>query len=547
MILSEAQIESLAEQTLARIDAPADAALLLEGSIAEGFGNSRSDIDFLLIADQEADMPTMPTIFFIDGRRVEIRTRSVGQITRHLLEVGGHKGRVTKLDEHLLNRCQRVLRGYPVRRPDLITKVRENLAYDAFATVMTKWWAEYARQSVRHAVVLNSLGQDEQAAVWAKAGLQQAAKSWAARNGETYLEPKWLSLQLDRLAADPLVARYWQAETTADRIRLAAALGVTGCADTPDRLLVERPREVTTWQIGDRVHLVRDRQDVFVLGAAAARVWRRIVWGRPLSTLGEEGDLIATFVRYGLIRVSWKGATITPRLPMAAPLGSVTPPPAMTMPILSIAGATPAHPRSIDLVPLPAPRFAAAAMALIWGNVMVENAVEDLRGALDREQWRVAALATARAVNGGLRALLCAHGVSPLPSDPELIGCLDLLPAPQPRIAELARRLSNADPRGHDLPNADHRGDEPARRLPDAGNRGDELAEFIAAVRAAAGGEAFPSSFDSADGWQRTLDIGYDWLRLGAYLDQQLPLDEAQDLLSSGGAQPHPTSAKEAG
>ncbi|GAA0570322.1 hypothetical protein GCM10010172_63440 [Paractinoplanes ferrugineus] len=518
MILSEAQIASLAEQTLARISAPADAALLLEGSIAEGFGNSRSDIDFLLVADQEADMPTMPTIFFVDGRRVEIRTRSVGQITRHLLDVAGHRGRITRLDEHLLNRCQRFLRGYPVRGADLIRKVRDNLAYEDFAAVMTKWWAEHARQSVRHAVMLTALGQPEPAAGWMRAGLQQAAKSWAARHGETYLEPKWLSLQLDRLAADPLVERYRRGEAT------AADLGVTGCDERPGQLTVERPREVTTWQIGDRVHLVRDRQDVFVLGAEAARAWRRIVWGRPLVSPADPpgtGDLVAAFVRFGLIRVAWRGSDITPRLPLAAPAGSVTPAPAMTQPILSISGANPTHPRSIDLVPLPAHRFAAAAMALVWGNVMVENAVEDLRGALDREQWGVAALATARAVNGGLRALLCAHGVSPLPSDPDLIHRLDLLPTPQPRIAELARSLSDGTP---DLT---------------------ALAEFVTAVRAATGGDAFPSSFDSADGWQHTLDIGYDWLRLGAYLDQQLPLDEAQDLLSSGGAQPH-TTTKEA-
>ena len=523
MILTEAQIASLAEQTLARIDAPGDAALLLEGSIAEGFGNSRSDIDFLLIVDQEADMPTMPTIFFIDGRRVEIRTRSVGQISRHLLEVAAYAGRTPRriagLDEHLLNRCQRFLHGYPVRGADLIRKVRENLADDVFAAVMTAWWAEYARHSVRHAIMLAALGQHDQAAVWARAGLQQAAKSWAARNGETYLEPKWLSLQLDRLAADPLVARYWATDSTGEIIRLVADLGVTGCADTPDRLVVERPREVTTWQIGDRVHLVRDRRDVFVLGTEAAGAWRRVVWGRPLSSIADQGDLVASFVRFGLIRFSWKGAAIAPRLPMAAPLGSVTPAPAMTLPILSITGAKPAHPRAIGLLPMPAQRFAAAAMALVWGNVMVENACEDLRGALDREQWRVAALAAARAVNGGLRALLCAYGVSPLPSDPELIAGLGLIPAPPPRIGELARRLSA--------------GATPADRLLD------EVTEFVTEVRHAAGGDAFPSSFDSADGWQTTLDIGYDWLRLGAYLDQQLPLDEAQDLLSSGGAQPH--------
>ena len=49
----------------------------------------------------------------------------------------------------------------------------------------------------------------------------------------------------------------------------------------------------------------------------------------------------------------------------------------------------------------------------------------------------------------------------------------------------------------------------------------------------------FPSSFQAASGWRATLDIGYEWLRLGAYLDSALPVDEARDLLTSGGAQPH--------
>lgn len=551
MILTEAQIESLAAQMLARIDAPADAALLLEGSIAEGFGNSRSDIDFLLVADQEAPMPTMPTLFFIDGRRVEIRTRSVGQIVEHLREVAGYVGRgprrIATVDEHLLNRCQRLLRGYPVRRADLIEKIRDNLPYDDFAAVMHQWWAEHARHSMRHAVTLLTLGQNELAEVWGRAGLQQAAKSFAARHGETYLEPKWLSLQLDRLGDDPLVPRFWAvagaephpdraAEHTRACLTVAAALGVRDCADTPQHLVVERTGTITTWQVGTRLHLVRKRQDVFVLGDVAAKVWRRIVWGRPLAQLQAEaaalgvadpGELIAAFIRYRLIRVNWQRSPINPRLPLSAPIGDITPAPSTSRPILGIDGATPAHPRSVDLVPLPATRFAAAAMALVWGNVLVENALEDLRGALDRGQWRVAALATTRAVNGGLRALLCSCGVSPLPADPELIHRLDLLPEPRPRIAQLARELLRTTVDDEDG----------ARRLLA------DLTEFVTAVRAACGGEAFPSSFDSADGWQHTLDIGYDWLRLGAYLDQQLPLDEAQDLLSSGGAQPHAAPA----
>ena len=162
-------------------------------------------------------------------------------------------------------------------------------------------------------------------------------------------------------------------------------------------------------------------------------------------------------------------------------------------------------------------------MALMWGNFMIENALEDLRGALARGQWRVAALATARAVNGGLRSVLSAHGVSPLPPDPELLNRLDLLPSGYPRVGLLAERLFATSVTN----------EVEARHLLTV------LQEYVAEVRAASRGEAYPSSFDSADGWQRTLDICYDLLRLGAYLDQQLPLDEAQDLLSSGGVQPH--------
>ncbi|WP_019871801.1 hypothetical protein [Salinispora oceanensis] len=547
MILDEAEINSLAAETLERIGHPRSVALVLEGSIAEGFGNSRSDIDFLLIADQEADLPTMPTIFFIAGRRVEIRTRSIGQLVDHLQEVNRYVGRtarrVATLDEHLLNRCQRLLRAHVVYRPDLVKKIRAHLAHDDFAVVMATWWAEHARQSIRHSIALLALDQVESAAVWARAGLQQAAKSYLARHGETYIEPKWLSLQLDRLVGDQLVERYWRTinaepgaggeiEHTRDCIRLVADLGVPGCAEEPQRLVVARVPAVTTWQIDDQVHLVRGRRDVFVLGAAATRVWRRIVWGRPLAALmadaertgvADPGELIAAYLRYGLIRITWQGAPIAPRIPMAAPLGPITPAPTTSSPILGIAGAEPPHSRAIALLPLPAPRFAAAAMALMWGNFMIENALEDLRGALDRKQWRVAALTTVRAVNGGLRALLSAHGVNPLPPDPELLHRLDLLPDGHSRIRVLAERLYATVATT----------EEDARLLLAL------LHEYVTDIRKASGGAAFPSSFDSADGWQRTLDIGYDLLRLGAYLDQQLPLDEAQDLLSSGGVQPH--------
>ncbi len=129
----------------------------------------------------------------------------------------------------------------------------------------------------------------------------------------------------------------------------------------------------------------------------------------------------------------------------------------------------------------------------------------------------------ARALAAGLRGLLSAYGVNPLPPDSEVLGRLSLLPAGTAEIQKLAEGLA-------------------ARTIGDAaqgeGARTD-LNNVVELIRRAVGADVFPASFQSAHGWRTTLDIGYDWLRLGAYLDSDMPIDEARDLLSSGGAQPH--------
>jgi hypothetical protein len=541
MILSEDYLHELAEQALTRVDVRPDDALVLEGSIAEGFGNTSSDIDFLLVADSTAEMPTMPSILFVAGRRVEIRTRSVRQVTQQLETVakafGAGPRRIAKIDEDLLNRCQRFLRSFPLRRADLVDKIKDTLAYDAFAELMSTWWAEHARQSIRHAIALDELGAPREAVTWARSGLLQAAKSWAAGKGETYLEPKWLSMQLDRIGPDERADRYLKSTAGLDLsgcVELAADLGVSGAPRTPDRIIVDRVPKVTTWQIGDRVHVLRDRQDVFVLGAEAATAWRSVVFGRSLSDvlaratgtgIAEPGELLATFLRYGLLKLTWQGGgAIVPALPLAAPAGPVSPPPAAVRRPVAIGGAPASSPRAVDLMPVPARRFGSAGLALVWSNVLVENSIEDLTGALALGQWGVAELTARRALSSGLRALLSAHAVNPLPSDAEVAQRISLLPpAATEEIGASVSRLE-------DLSITDEAEGAAVRA---------ELDTFIRVVRQATGADEFPSSFHSAETWQATLDLGYHWLRLGAYLDADIPIDEARDLLTSGGAQPH--------
>ncbi|MBM4791768.1 hypothetical protein HXP44_06780 [Streptomyces sioyaensis] len=547
MILSEDYLQNLFDKTLPHLHSAADCGVVLEGSIAEGFGNSSSDIDFLLIADSDADLPTMPSLLFLDGRRVEVRTRSVRQLAEQFsaITTAAHGG-PGAIPEDLLNRCQRLLHSFPLRNGELVAKVKGLMSVDDFRTTVREWWAHHARQSMRYALVLRELGQDEEAAAWTEAGLLQAVKSWAAGRGETYLEPKWLPMQLDRIGDDPLSARYRTlasldasgldpAAYLTEGARLMADLGVSGAAPGAGQITVARADGVTTWQTGDRVHVVRGKQDVFVLGDRAARAWRSLVFGRPLDLVlaaadaagaPQAGPLIARFLRFGLVKAAWKGdGPIVPAMPLAAPPGAVTPPPSTARPLVALGGAVAGDADAIDLVPVPARRFSAAAMILVWSNVLVENAREDLVGALDREQWSVAELSARRMLRFALRGVLSAYGVNPLPPDSEVVRALSLLPAGahMDGIQAEARRLET-------LTIDSVAGGSAALTALDG---------FVALVRQATGAHGFPSSFGSSDGWRQTLEIGYDWLRLGAHLDADLPLDEASDLLSSGGAQPH--------
>src|SRR5262245_21340476 len=89
---------------------PADA-VFLEGSIAEGFGNERSDVDFVAVFESGLEAPTMPYIVFIDGRRIEVRLLTARRLRRELAQVrnaaaSGRKA-VARLPWNLLERCQR--------------------------------------------------------------------------------------------------------------------------------------------------------------------------------------------------------------------------------------------------------------------------------------------------------------------------------------------------------------------------------------------------------------------------------------------------------
>ncbi|BDH56027.1 AMP-binding protein [Tsukamurella sp. PLM1] len=203
--LSPERVSALLDAALESVAIPTDCAVRFEGSLAEGFGNEGSDVDFLVIATGAGELPTLPSVLFGDGRRLEVRTRTVGQVRAQLQEVAdaAASGWIDRLTEDLLNRCQRYLRSTPVRRSAEVDGAGLDavLSLPEFSRILERWWVFRVEQVMRHVQALRLLGEDEEARDWARDALVQAAKAWCARNDETYLETKWLPRQLDRAAA----------------------------------------------------------------------------------------------------------------------------------------------------------------------------------------------------------------------------------------------------------------------------------------------------------------------------------------------------------
>ncbi|RDI44944.1 AMP-binding protein [Nocardia mexicana] len=547
LLLSREFIEQLLGRAMEVVAIAPESTVLLEGSIAEGFGNAGSDIDFLVVSPGDDMTPTMPTILFLDGRRIEVRTRSVAQVAAQLDYAEAAGGRPDRVDKDLLNRVQRFHRAVVVRRGEVdIDRLRSRLPYPEFCASMRTWWAARAEQSLRQAVALAAVGAHPQSLGWAQDGLLQSAKAWSASRDEGYLETKWTVPQLDRIGDDRITARYRELYDAAadedadpglldDILAFGTELGVPVVND-PKQVVLARIPKVTTWQIGDQVHVVRNDAEVFALSPTAGRVWRSVVFGRSLAELlgkvpDEGAAAVAEFVEVGLVGLKWRGAgPITPSYAMCDFAKPFTPAPCGLAPAVTLTGAARTPERSLSLSPLPARRFVEAAMNMIWSNVVLENAREDLVGALQNRQGPVADIAAHRLLVGAIRMLVSAFGITPLPADV----------APRTTVTRLIP--DQLDNRGRMLELVTAAQRIRFSRVLESGADGHEGLEvfdaMVGEIRTVLRAE-FPASFDSGEQWRKTLSLGYDWLRLGGYLNADLPIDEARDLLTSGGVQPH--------
>lgn len=531
-------VRALLEQACAQAVVPDDATVHFEGSLAEGFGNNGSDIDFLLIVPGNDDQAVMPTVLFLGGRRVEVRSQSHDQVRRRLLRLRSaiDNGSWRGVTEDVLNRVQRFLRGLPLRVGPRYGDLLGIVSYQECADLIARWWLRRAAHCLRHSAALVLLDHQREAVTWAREGLLQSMKAFLARHGEAYVEIKWLSMQIERVRtrSDTGVVELLDEYQALDNRRcddprdlvqamldLAARLGAPTVVIDPERVVVRRAAGVTTWPIGSTTHVVRGRADVFVLSPEYAESWRRVVFGQTLASTRAEARCLRAFAQHGLITLAWRGAgVIRPAAAMCDPDRPLTPLPSSRRPVVTIDGAP--IDGDISRSPLMPRAFAECAGALMLANMVLENAREDFAGALKDEQWPVATLCGRRIAVMAVRVLCSAWGVTPLPADAVLADRLEHLVPEHCPLAQPARELIGLRIRDRD----------------EAVHAQDDLDRLVAGVREVTAGEKFPASFTSREQWQQTLRRGYQWLRLGHYLGAYVELDEVRDLLASGGAQP---------
>ncbi|HMJ01339.1 MAG TPA: DUF6001 family protein, partial [Conexibacter sp.] len=184
LVVGEARLQELLDLALERMRVPDGCAAVLEGSIAEGFGNVTSDVDFLLLDDSDETYAGTPTVLFADGRRIEVRLRSTREVAEDhaaLRRLGAAGARAAgRIPEDLLNRCQRLAQAFPLRGESLVAAVQAALPDGELEAVASRAFAWRSRQHGRLAVALLTLGEQQPAAAWAEAALAFGAKAWAA-------------------------------------------------------------------------------------------------------------------------------------------------------------------------------------------------------------------------------------------------------------------------------------------------------------------------------------------------------------------------------
>ena len=181
------EIEGILAETFSRIEPPRDAAVVLAGSIAEGFGNPTSDVDFLFVAPGSEALPPVRTVLWIAGRRVEVHYRSVAWLRDFSSRVGGldpdRREDVRSLSRSDLELYQQFCFSVPLVARPFLDEVRALYEPGRIAALVAAHFRGVAAERIVRAASALWLDGAPVAIAWTRSAVRAAAKAWMAGLG----------------------------------------------------------------------------------------------------------------------------------------------------------------------------------------------------------------------------------------------------------------------------------------------------------------------------------------------------------------------------
>lgn len=545
--IGENFISRTLEYVSGRVTIPKNAGVILEGSIAEGFGNSGSDIDFLIVTEDEENRPIMPSILWYEGRRIEIRYRSFNSLieqTKSISSINRKSKNISRrINEDTLDKHYRFLNGIILKNAKLVEEIRSLTDYGFFEKTVLLWYQSRAIERIIYADILLEYGHSLLSISWSRSSLIEGAKYWVGKKRELYIVKKWIYQQFERAKADKNMVKEFSDLYSYSDTKVCASEYIKRCKKMllsygidkkkieNKNVFLKRRKNVVTFQLGEKVHVIKNKEEVYSLNKDAGLVWRNLIYEVPIKesacyigvNVALVGEAVILFHKLGLLDFSiGEKNVIKVGNDFSIPSSCETP-------LISLNGINlkKLNKEKVVLSPISASRFAYLGITLVWENMEFENTMEDYIGAVENQEWKFCDHRLREIIQHICFILMCSYGVAPLPPLVDVYDdAFSFLVYIFGRKNEITKQLMKLN----------------TCRIESEENASEcinKIKSIIRTVRRYINADVFPDCFSSEKKWQDALDIGYDWVRLGAYVDSNFPIEEARDLLSTGGKQPH--------
>lgn len=206
-------INDVVRQALMHFHIPENAEVLLFGSLAEGLGDTLSDVDLLIIHNEAIADPRFRQPTWIGERRVEIYSRSIDSLNQfsavlnaaskediwEIIESGGESAILDDLDFY-----HRLLHAVPIARTkyDLAKQAQDNLSKDKIIELKVAVESMLCQRNIEFGRAFAAADLKDRSDRHFQVAKLNLVTAWSASKGETYPSNKFILEKLIRAGLD---------------------------------------------------------------------------------------------------------------------------------------------------------------------------------------------------------------------------------------------------------------------------------------------------------------------------------------------------------